>query len=145
MNMMILDGATIQEASIPAEIAPNEIGMAIKVVARATDRTIQTVIEIVDVTMTGKIVVADREVAAVDRHLTNMNRGRHQVDIRKDDHLRVVRPLVILQPPVAITSRKNVAVAAANTSESFVLAVAVAKAKQSHQLVDHIQTEPTSK
>lgn len=141
--MMILNGgATIQDPSRPAEIAPNEIGLA--KVARATDHTTRTVIGIVDVTKDG-VVVADRAVAAVDRHRTNMNRGRHQVDILKDDHPLVVRSPLVPQPPVAITSRKNVAAAAANTFESFVLAEAVAKAKQSHQLEDHIQTEPTSR
>lgn len=141
--MKLIGVATILEPASPAEIAPIEIGM-VKAVTRATDHTIQTVIEIVDVTKTGKVVVADRVVAAVDPHRTNMNRGRRQVDILKDDPL-VVKFTVALQPPVVITSRKNVAAAAVNTFESFVLAGAVAKAKQSRPLEDHIQTEPTSK
>lgn len=145
MNMMILiDGATIREPWSPAEIAPIEIGMA-KAVARATDHTIQTVIEIVDVTKTGEVVVADHVVVAVDRHRTNMNQGHRQVDILKDDHPLVVRSSVIHQPPVAITSRKNVAAASAKTFGLFALAGVVAKAKQNLQLEDHIQTEPTSK
>lgn len=81
--MMILVG---EEPSIPAEIVPIVIDMA-KAVARATDHTIQTVIEIVDVTKTARVVVVDRAVQAVDRPRTTMN--------RPDDILNKDLPLVV--------------------------------------------------
>lgn len=114
--MILIDGATIQEPSRPAGIALNVIGMA-RAVARLTDHTIQTVTEIVDVTKTGKVVVVDRVVAAVDHHRTKKNRGRRLVDILKDDLPRVVKSPVDRPPPVAIRSRKNEAAAAANMFE----------------------------